>query len=487
MVGIDLGTSSCAVSVWDGGRLLMVPGPFGRSTMPAAVGQDRSGQLVAGLPPAADPENVVAGIKQQLGSGERIRLRGRTYQPRELCAFLLIELKRQAEAFIGEPVHDAVITVSAAAGEPQRRALREAAGLAQLNVRRLVEDPVAAAVALGADDRPGTYAIYDLGGGTFDASIVRVGAGTVELLGAACDPRLGGDAFDELIVGYALRQIRERHHVDLSRDASIRRRIRWEAEIRKRELATAESTTLELPVLTATVSTDVPLSRRTFEAMIQPDVQRSLDLLAEALGAARAAHGVSWADIDQVVLAGGSTRIPAIRRRLAAYFGLNRADIRADLDPDELIARGAGRLARDYQPAALFEGSPVGLLSASLRLRAELSGSVVPAATGPPQSAGPPAAAGLPDALGPPDLLGPPAETPADFRGVADAAYLLLLASSPASPALGVPVPLRAAYTDFVAAVYAAAPDARLAELGRALAAQYARARGGSAPPDGLP
>ncbi len=461
MVGIDLGTSSCAVSVWDGAKLLIVRGPTGSATLPASVGQDRAGQVVAGVSPADDPENVIAGIKRQLGSGDRVRFRGRAYQPREICAFLLIELKRQAEAFVGEPIHDAVITVSAAAGEPQRRALREAAGLAQLNVRRLVEDPVAAAMALGVDASPGIYAVYDLGGGTFDASIVRVADGTVDVLGTAGDRRLGGDDFDELIVGFALRQIRERHHVDLSQDASIRRRIRWEAEIRKRELSESDTATLELPVLTATVSAGVPLTRRGFEAMIELDVQRSLDLLSEAITAARDAHGVGWGDIDQVVLAGGSTRIPAIRDRLAGYFGWGAARIRTDVDPDEMVARGAGLVARDYEPASLFEGSPVGLLSASLRLRAELAGPAEP-----PDVAGPPAAE-----RDPPGLLVPPAETPADFRRVADATYLLLTQD-------GRHASLSSAYGDFITAVQAAAPDARLTELGEALAAEYRQTAG---------
>ncbi|WP_250005807.1 Hsp70 family protein [Actinoplanes sp. M2I2] len=457
VVGIDLGTSSCAISVWDGAKLQVVRCPTGAPTMPASVGQDRSGHVVAGVPPAGDPENVIAGIKRRLGSGDRVRFRGRTYLPRDLCAFLLIELKRQAEAFVGELIHDAVITVSAAAGEAQRRALREAAGLAQLNVRRLVEDPVAAAMVLGVDAPPGTYAIYDLGGGTFDASVVRVADGTVEVLGTAGDQLLGGDDFDELIVGHVLRQIRERHHVDLSQDRAIRQRVRWEAEIRKRELSTADTTTLELPVLTATVSASVPLSRRAFEAMIEPDVQRSLDLLSEAIAAARAAHGVGWGDIDQVVLAGGSTRIPAIRERLAAYLGWGAARIRTDLDPDEMVARGAGLVARDYEPASLFEGSPVGLFSASLRLRAEMA---VPE-TGP--AADEPAE--TPDQPGP---AGPPAETPADFRRVAEAAYMLLLQD-------GELTELEAAYDVFIAAVQAAAPDSRLAELGRALSAEYDR------------
>ncbi|MCY1140008.1 Hsp70 family protein [Actinoplanes sp. Pm04-4] len=460
VVGIDLGTSSCAISVWDGAKPLVVRGPTGAATMPASVGQDRSGHVVAGAPPAGDPENVIAGIKRRLGSGQQVRFRGRACLPRDICAYLLIELKRQAETFIGEPIHDAVITVSAAAGEAQRRALREAAGLAQLNVRRLVEDPVAAAMVLGVDAPPGTYAIYDLGGGTFDASVVRVADGTVDVLGTAGDQLLGGDDFDELIVGYVLRRIRERHHVDLGQDLAIRRRIRWEAEIRKRELSEAETTTLELPRLTATVSASVPLSRRAFEAMIEPDVQRSLDLLSEAIAAARTVHGVGWADIDQVVLAGGSTRIPALRDRLAAYLGWGAARIRTDLDPDELVARGAGLVARDYEPASLFEGSPVGLLSASLRLRAEMAvPEVGPDAEEPAET---------PD---PPGPAGPPAETPADFRRTAEATYMLLLQNSHLGG-------LASAYSAFITAVQAAAPDVRLAELGQALAAEYRRHSG---------
>ena len=460
VVGIDLGTSSCAVSVWDGAKPFVIRGPSGATTMPASVGQDRNGQVVAGVPPAGDPENVIAGIKRRLGSGDRVRFRGRAYLPRDICAYLLIELKRQAEAFIGEPVHDAVITVSAVAGEAQRRALREAAGLAQLNVRRLVEDPVAAAMALGVDARPGTYAIYDLGGGTFDASVVRVGEDTVDVLGTAGDQLLGGDDFDELIVGHVLRQIRERHHVDLRQDPAIRQRVRWEAELRKRELSDADTTTLELPALTATVSASVPLSRRAFEAMIEPDVQRSLDLLSEAIAAARTVHGVGWGDIDQVVLAGGSTRIPAIRERLAAYLGWGAARIRADLDPDEMVARGAGLVARDYEPASLFEGSPVGLLSASLRLRSEMAvPEIGPDAEEPVET---------PD---PPGPAGPPAETPADFRRVAEATYMILLQDIDLDG-------LATAYGAFITAVQAAAPDARLAELGQALTAEYERHSG---------
>ena len=466
VIGIDLGTTSCAMSVWDGTTLIVIPGPSGSRALPAVVGQNQAGQIVVGRPPTGDAQPVVCGIKRKLGSTERVRLRGRQYQPQEICAFLLIELKRQAEAFLGGPVHDAVITVPGSAGEPQRRAVREAAGLAQLNVRRLVDDPVAAAVALGTGDRDRICAIYDLGGGTFDAAIVRVGSDGVTVLGSAGDPRLGGDDFDRHIVGYALRQIRERHHVDLSQDEHVRRQIRREAERRKRELATAETTVLELPLLTATVTARVPLSRRTFEAMIEPEVTKSLRYLTAALAAALAEHGIDRADVDQVLLAGGSTRIPSIRSRLAGYFGLRLGDVHVDVDPDALNARGAGLIAREYEPALTFEGFRPGLFSANLRLRAEMAD---------PDPVGPDPAESPPD---PPNVLPRvPAETPADFRRVADTVHRLL-ASTP-EDAL---VALRTAFGTFVAAINAAAPDARLTALGEQLTIEYART-GRRAPP----
>jgi molecular chaperone DnaK len=452
VIGIDLGTTSCTMSVWAGTELVVIPGP-----LPSVVTQNPAGQIVVGHPADADGQPVVAGIKRGLGGDERVRLRGRQYRPPEICAFLLIELKRRAEAFVGGPVHDAVITVSASAGEPQRRAIREAAGLAQLNVRRLLDDPVAAAVALGADDRERTYAIYDLGGGTFDTAIVRVGPDGAAVLGAAGDPRLGGNDFDEHIVGYALRQIRERHHVDLSRDEHVRTRIRREAERRKRELSVAETTTLELPLLTATVSASVPLSRRAFEAMIEPDVTKSLGHLGAALMTAAAEHRLDRQDVDQVVLAGGSTRIPLVRSRLAGYFGITDV-ARPDLDPDELNARGAGLIAREFEPAMTFEGLRPGLLGANLRLRAEMAD---------PSPAAPDASA-----TGPLDPLpGVPAETPADFRTVADASHERLVATLD-----GAETALRGAYLAFIGAIQAAAPDDRLAELGKRLAAEYIRA-----------
>ena len=439
VIGIDLGTTTCVAALaGDDGEVVVLP------PLAAVVGQDQAGQVTVGQVTAGA---VIAGIKRQLGSNQRIRFRGREYQPHELCAYLLIELKRRAEALIGEPVYDAVITVPTTYAEGPRRAIAEAAGLAQLTVRRLLDEPVAAAVGTG---RAGTFAIYDLGGGTFDAAIVEAGRGGVTVLGAAGDPRLGGDDFDERVVGYALRQIRERYHVDLSQDDRIRGRIRAEAEIRKRELDTAEATTLELPCLTATVNASVTLTRRAFESMIEPDLERTFDCLARATLAAGAVP------VDEVVLVGGSTRMPLIPRRLAQHLGLDPARIRADLDPEELVARGAARVARDLPAPVTIEIGPIGLRSANLRLRSEMAAPE----TGPP--AGGSAGADPPGVL--PAL---PAETPADFRPVAQKSHDLLNVAPPDDfPGL------RGAYRAFIAAIRAAEPDPRLHELGTTLTAE---------------
>lgn len=442
VIGIDLGTTTCVAALaGDDGRVVVLP------PLAAVVGQDQAGQvtvgrLTTGRRSVGETGAVIAGIKRELGSNRRIRFRGREYQPHELCAYLLIELKRRAEALIGEPVHEAVITVPTTYAETQRKAISEAAGLAQLTVRRLLEEPVAAAVAVGAE-RPGTFAIYDLGGGTFDAAIVEAGPDGVTVLGMAGDPRLGGDDFDERVVGYALRQIRERYHVDLSQDDRIRDRIRAEAEIRKRELDTAETTTLELPRLTATVNASVQLPRRVFESMIEPDLDRTFDCLAAATEAA------AGAPVDEVLLVGGSTRMPLIRQRLAEHLGLAR--IRCDLDPEELVARGAAMIARGLPPASLEIG-PIGLRSANLRLRSEMA---VPESEPMDDGADTDLAGTLP---------APPAETPADFRRSALHAHELLTQAPPDE------LPeLRAAYRALIVGIRLAEPDARLHELGTAL------------------
>jgi molecular chaperone DnaK len=447
VIGIDLGTTTCVAALaGDDGRVVVLP------PLLAVIGRDQAGQvtvgrLTDGRRGAGETGTMIAGIKRELGSGRRIRFRGREYQPHELCAYLLIELKRRAEAMLGEPVNEAVITVPTTYAEAQRKAITEAAGLAQLTVRRLLEEPVAAAVAVGAE-RAGTFAIYDLGGGTFDAAVVEAGPAGVNVLGAAGDPRLGGDDFDERVVAYALRQIRERYHVDLSQDDRIRDRIRAEAEVRKRELDTAGTTTLELLRLTATVNASVQLTRRAFESMIEPDLDRTFD----CLGAAARAAG--HPPVDEVLLVGGSTRMPLIRQRVAEHLGLHPARIRSDLDPEQLVARGAGLVARDLPPASIEIG-PIGLRSANLRLRSEMA---VPVPDPVDEGSDADLAGSLPK---------PPAETPADFRPAAQRAHDLLAEVPPNE------LPrLRGAYQAFILAIRVADPDARLHELGAALAAE---------------
>jgi molecular chaperone DnaK len=250
------------------------------------------------------------------------------------------------------------------------------------------------------------------------------------------------------VVGYALRQIRERYHVDLSQDDRVRGRIRAEAEIRKRELDTADATTLELPWLTATVNASVPLTRRAFESMIEPDLERTFACLAQATLAA------GGTPVDEVLLVGGSTRMPLIRRRVARHLGLSLGRIRSDLDPEQLVARGAGLVARGMPAPTAVEIGPIGLRSANLRLRSEMA---APAADPP---------AGRVAAPDPPGVLpAPPAETPADFRPAAERAHERLLDAEPDE------LPeVRAAYLAFIAAIRAAEPDGRLHELGAALA-----------------
>jgi molecular chaperone DnaK len=272
-----------------------------------------------------------------------------------------MELKRQAENVIGEPIHDAVITVPAYFKEPQRGATEDAAQMARLNVRMLLNEPTAAAVCFGADkiddDETHTYAVYDLGGGTFDVSIVQVSRGNVSVVGTGGDPRLGGGDFDDRITGYVLDRIRADHGVDLTEDPAIWQRVKREAEMRKRELSVANTATLNLPFLTATLSVNIPLTRVTFESLISDLLENSLVCLDEAIDSAHRSNGIERDEIEQVLLVGGSTKISCIRPMLADHLGLEAKDIRADIKPDEVVARGAGMVAREYAPAESFGGA----------------------------------------------------------------------------------------------------------------------------------
>jgi molecular chaperone DnaK len=378
VIGIDLGTTYSAVSIWDGKQTRIIESALGTRTVPSVVGLDHERQVVVGAPAqnnlAGDPANTVIEVKREMGVYERppsgpddpgvprrIRFRDQDYLPQEISAFILAELKRQAEEFVGEPIHDAVITVPAYFKEPQRGATEDAARMARLNVHRLLNEPTAAAVCFGADKvedrRTHTYAVYDLGGGTFDVSIVEVRAGNVSVVGTGGDPRLGGGDFDDRITEHVLEQIHEQHGVDLRADPMVRQRVKREAEMRKRDLSVAKVTTLNLPYLTPTLSVTMPLSRSTFEGLIADLLQRSLDCLDQALASAHKSNGVEPDEVEQVLLVGGSTRIACVRPLLAEHLGLELKDVRADISPDEVVAKGAGMVARDCPESDGYEGA----------------------------------------------------------------------------------------------------------------------------------
>ncbi len=388
VVGIDLGTTYSAVSVWDYEKkeVVVIPTAVGTNTLPSVVGLDENNQVIVGAPAQRqrllDPKNTIIEIKRDMGKYVRepsaqdpkgepltIPFRGRSYLPQEISAFILAELKRQAEAFIGEPIYDAVITVPAYFKEPQRGATHDAGSIAGLNVKLLLNEPTAAAVSFGADQPDDndvhTYLVYDLGGGTFDVSIIEVGGGNVSILGTGGNPNLGGGDFDNLITKWALDEIKKQKGVDLSGNEVVTARIKDIAEKRKRELSAAGSTVLDLPFLTADISINLTLTRATFNSLIEGLLKDSLKSVDDAITSAAETRAIRKEDIEKVLLVGGSTRIPLVRQMLAAHMThLQDPDIRSDINPDEAVSVGAALVARAHNPSEGFEGEEIDLVEA---------------------------------------------------------------------------------------------------------------------------
>jgi molecular chaperone DnaK len=386
VIGIDLGYTCSAVSVWDYDKeeVVVVPTAVGENTLPSIVGLDEERRVIVGRPAerrrAIDPENTVTGMKRVMGEfvsmpglsrdapgvPRRVRFRGRDYLPQEISAYVLAELKRQAETFLGEPVHDAVIAVPACFGQAQRAATQDAGAIARLNVRQLLDEPVAAAVSFGADRRDDgrlhLYAVYDLGRTTFNVSIVEAGGGRVGVLGTVGDLWMGGSDFDDAITNWAVAEIFKRHNVDLRRDEQAKARIKDAAERRKRELSAAAGTVLDLMYLTPTVSVNLTLTRAVFNGLIDERLRHSMDCLDAAIAAASQSRTIRREDIERVLLVGGSTRIPRVREVLMERMShLREKDVCDDLNPGGTISRGAALVARNFSPAEAFEGSETDL------------------------------------------------------------------------------------------------------------------------------
>ena len=387
VIGIDLGTTYSAVSVWDYDKkeVVVIPTAVGEKTLPSVIGIDDDQHVIVGVPAhrrrVLDPQNTIIEVKRDMGKYRvepsasdakgvplTIPFRGRDYLPQELSAFILAELKRQAETFLGEPVYDAVITVPAYFKDPQRGATHDAGSIAGLNVKLLLNEPTAAAVSFGADQvddgNMHVYLVYDLGGGTFDVSIIEVGGNNVAILGTGGNSNLGGGDFDNLITQWALDEIKRTKNIDLSGNIAVKARIKDVAEKRKRELSAAATTVLDLPFLTPDLSLNLTLTRATFNSLIEKLLQDSLRCVDEAIASASQTRSVRKEDIEKVLLVGGSTRIPRVRTLLAEYMShLTDQDIRCDINPDEAVSIGAALVARSYNPSESYDGPEIDLVS----------------------------------------------------------------------------------------------------------------------------
>ena len=343
LIGIDLGTTNSCVAVVEGGKPVVIPNAEGQRTMPSVVAFTKAGERLVGEPAkrqaVTNAPRTVASIKRLMGSETRVPVDGKCYTPQELSALILQKLKTDAEAYLGEAVTEAVITVPAYFNDAQRQATKDAGRIAGLNVRRIINEPTAAALAYGLDNgRTQTVMVYDLGGGTFDVSLIRIGDGIVQVLSTCGDNYLGGDDFDERIVNWMAEQCKASHGVDLTADRVAMQRLREEAEKAKKELSSAKQTELSLPFLTTTAQgalhLQLTLTRAKLEELCADLIERTALPVRNALSDAH----LSASDLDQVLLVGGSTRIPAVQAKVMRMTGLEPS---RSLNPDECVAQGA--------------------------------------------------------------------------------------------------------------------------------------------------
>ncbi len=353
IIGIDLGTTNSCVAVMEGGKPTVIANAEGVRTTPSVVAFTKSGERLVGesakRQAVTNADRTISSIKREMGNDYKIKVDGKKYSPQEISAMILGKLKKDAENYLGESVNDAVITVPAYFNDTQRQATKDAGRIAGLNVMRIINEPTAAALAYGLDNEMSQkIMVYDLGGGTFDVSIIEIGTGVVEVLATAGDNHLGGDDFDARLADYIVREFKNSQGVDLSRDNVAMQRIREEAEKAKKELSAATMVNINLPFIT--VAKDGPkhlemtINRAKFDELTNDLVLRTKEPVLNALGDA----GLKNSDISRVLLVGGSTRIPAVATMVASLMGKEPS---RNLNPDECVALGAaiqgGKLAGD--------------------------------------------------------------------------------------------------------------------------------------------
>ena len=353
IIGIDLGTTNSCVAVMEGGKPVVVANTEGARTTPSVVAFTKNGERLVGEPAkrqaVTNADKTISSIKRHMGTDYRVTIDDKKYSPQEISAMILQKLKADAEGYLGESVSEAVITVPAYFNDAQRQATKDAGKIAGLDVKRIINEPTAAALAYGLDnEKEQKIMVYDLGGGTFDVSIIEIGDGVIEVLATSGDNRLGGDDFDEKITQYMIETFKKENGVDLSNDKMALQRLKESAEKAKKELSSATTTNINLPFISMNengpLHFDMNLSRSKFDELTHDLVERTATPVQNALRDA----GITASELGQVLLVGGSTRIPAVQDKVKQLTG---HDPSKSLNPDECVALGAsvqgGKLAGD--------------------------------------------------------------------------------------------------------------------------------------------
>ena len=368
VIGIDLGTTNSCVAVLENGEPQIIANSEGMRTTPSVVAFTKGGERIVGEPAkrqaVTNADNTVISIKTHMGTDYKVNIEGKSYTPQEISAIILQKLKADAESYLGQQVKEAVITVPAYFTDAQRQATKDAGRIAGLEVKRIINEPTAAALAYGMDklDQDKKILVFDLGGGTFDVSILEIGDGTFEVLATAGNNRLGGDDFDKVIIDYLAEEFKKAEGVDLREDNMALQRLKEAAEKAKKELSSTMSSNINLPFITATASgpkhMNIDLSRSKFDELTHHLVEKTMEPTKRALADA----GLSVSEIDDVLLVGGSTRIPAVQEAVKKFIG---KDPHKGINPDECVAAGAaiqaGVLTGEVNDLLLLDVTPLSL------------------------------------------------------------------------------------------------------------------------------
>ena len=367
IIGIDLGTTNSCVSVMEGGEPVVIPNSEGDRTTPSVVAFSKDGERLVGKiaknQAVTNPENTVISIKRDMGTNKKVKIGAEEFSPQEISAMILQKLKADAESYLGQKVTEAVITVPAYFSDSQRQATKDAGKIAGLNVLRIINEPTAAALAYGVEkENEQKVLIYDLGGGTFDVSILEIGDGVFEVLATSGNNKLGGDDFDNKIMDFLVEEFKKETGIDLGQDTVAKQRLKEAAENAKKELSQAGQTTINLPFITADATgpkhMNITLTRAKFEELIKDLVAKTIEPVNNALRDAK----LQASDLDQILLVGGSTRVPLVQEEVKKITG---KEANKGINPDECVAIGAaiqgGVLSGDVKDLVLLDVTPLSL------------------------------------------------------------------------------------------------------------------------------